>query len=278
MESKPLQNWGRFNVSRRETVTEKAVFWGSPCSLAPGPIQVWHPQPYHQPALNAPISASCAEFKLCAQLLRVEYLLILIPFPSHWHRRPRLRLRLLLPESIMDYPDYPHPFTWKPPRESRVESVRVTADRPGFRLQQPQLADLVKDRFFGDRTLFAYSHLPEGHIRLVIVRRGKFSDPLECDLISLSLLSLPIRQRPYYEALSYEWGNGPPVHKIRLRDFTTDLRNKSQDERDPKRLRATVLRKVGANFFVRENLFQALHHLRRDDQDVAMWNDAICLG
>jgi hypothetical protein len=169
--------------------------------------------------------------------------------------------------------DPSHRFLLQRPKGVRVESIRVTADRPGFRLQQSQLASIVKERFFGDRTLFTYSYLPEGHIRLLVIKRGNFTDPIDCDLVSC-----PLSAEPYYEALSYEWGDGPPVHKIKLRDYTTDLTKKPEDKNDPRRLRAMVLRKVGANFFVRENLYQALRHLRKDNAEVGLWNDAICIN
>jgi hypothetical protein len=169
--------------------------------------------------------------------------------------------------------DPSHRFLLVRPKDIRVESIRVTADRPGFRLPQSQLASLVKERFFGDRTLFSYSYLPEGHIRLLVIKRGNFTDPLDCDLVSCAL-----SDKPYYEALSYEWGIGTPIHKIKLKDFTADLKQKPEAEHDPRRLRAMVLRKVGANFFIRENLYQALRHLRRENTDVGLWNDAICIN
>jgi hypothetical protein len=43
-------------------------------------------------------------------------------------------------------------------------------------------------------------------------------------------------------------------------------------------MRSVVLRAVGANFFVRENLFQALRHLRDETTKVTLWNDAICIN
>jgi len=166
-------------------------------------------------------------------------------------------------------------FLFAPPKNPRVESVRVRGSRPGFREPKSKLAAIVKDQFFADRTLFSYSDLQPGHIRIIVIRRGKLEDPLQCDLYSVPLHG---PKQPYYDALSYEWGDSPPVHKIKLRDFTIDFKSKSQDKNDSKLLRALVLRFVGANFFVRENLFQALRHLRQEHIDIRLWNDAICIN
>jgi hypothetical protein len=178
----------------------------------------------------------------------------------------------------------PPQILYTPPKRLRVESVRVQGRRPEFRVPAKNIASIVKDQLIVNRSLFTYTPLEEGHIRLIVVRRGKFDAPLECDLFSVPLLKGP---QVYYEALSYEWGEGPPIYKVKLRDHTIDLRSKvqdrnptdrkSQDEIDHRRLRSLVFRFAGANFFIRENLYQALRHLREEHREVTLWNDAICI-
>ncbi|OCK77574.1 HET-domain-containing protein [Lepidopterella palustris CBS 459.81] len=171
-------------------------------------------------------------------------------------------------------------FLFTRPKNRRVESVRVQGQRSGFRVvPESKLASIIKDHVLVTRTLFRYEPLTDGHIRLLAIRRGKVDDPLECDLYSVPIgPKFGAEDAPCYEALSYEWGDGPAIHKIKLRDFTADLTSRPEALNDPKRLRSLVLRSVGVNFFVRENLFQALRHLRHESSRVVVWNDAICIN
>jgi hypothetical protein len=93
-------------------------------------------------------------------------------------------------------------FLFVPLKGQEVESVRVKAQKAGYRIptSNSKLASIVKDELFANRILFSYSPLEDGHIRVVVIRRGKFDDQLECDLHSV-----PLTRHPYYQALSYEW-------------------------------------------------------------------------
>jgi hypothetical protein len=165
---------------------------------------------------------------------------------------------------------------YKLPKRPVIESVHVQGRTPEFRVPESQLASLVKDQFFPDRTLFKYSPLRKGYIRLIVLRRGKPNDPIECDLHTVRLSK---DKRPYYDALSYEWGDTPPNRQIKLRDFTTRLKSGvDAGGNSGSILRSLVLRRVGVKFFVRENLFQALRHFRQEYAEVRLWNDAICIN
>jgi hypothetical protein len=94
---------------------------------------------------------------------------------------------------------------------------------------------------------FKYKDLgSRGAIRTVILHQGSQNDPIQC-----SVQHDRIRNRSY-EALSYEWG--------------------LPSEEDP------LISIDGCQFRIRQNLFQALHHLRDSAKDRHIWIDAICIN
>jgi hypothetical protein len=100
--------------------------------------------------------------------------------------------------------------------------------------------------------IFTYDVLdqPEHNIRAVRLhpRRWRTDPMIICDIITLDL-----NTGPWYEALSYEWGN--PSTSTR---YTILLNNKS--------------------IVVRENLWWALYELRDAHQPRTLWIDAICIN
>lgn len=50
---------------------------------------------------------------------------------------------------------------------------------------------------------YQYKSLRKGHIRLVCIRPGRWTDPISCDILHTPLDG---RESRYYEALSYAWG------------------------------------------------------------------------
>jgi hypothetical protein len=73
----------------------------------------------------------------------------------------------------------------------------------------------------------------------------------EDDLIACDLIHVNFGKRPTFEALSYMWGESTAQATIVLN---------------------------GAKFKVRQNLFDALHYLRRYDSDTLYWIDAVCIN
>jgi hypothetical protein len=85
-------------------------------------------------------------------------------------------------------------------------------------------------------------------IRVVILKPGTKSAPVECDLEHVPTSK---RSKPSYKALSYTWGS-PEIRK--------------------------TIRLQGMAVQVRENLWQALYHLRSPDTSLRLWVDAISIN
>jgi hypothetical protein len=83
-------------------------------------------------------------------------------------------------------------------------------------------------------------------IRLIVLHSGASASPLRCSLHHACLSS-----NPKYDALSYVWGAELSTDFVEL-DETCHI--------------------------VGKNLFQALKHLRRHDEDQFLWVDALCIN
>lgn len=119
---------------------------------------------------------------------------------------------------------------------------------------QPEEARIYEDESYasslvsigaGDR----YSLLPlsreKREIRLMqLLASDKEDSPIECKLYVVSRDDGPI-----YTALSYAWGHPGDIAMIKVN---------------------------GLDWFVRESLHSALKHLRKPDEHVTIWADAIC--
>lgn len=91
-----------------------------------------------------------------------------------------------------------------------------------------------------------YQDLGTRQIRLLVLRPDPtLKGEIICTLQTVSIDSLPI-----YEALSYAWGENPPLHRIRCN---------------------------GHEVPVGENLFHALRELRHGTEPRLLWIDAICI-
>lgn len=71
------------------------------------------------------------------------------------------------------------------------------------------------------------------------------------DIVTLSLYSASLRDKPYYEAISYTWGDATKRKEIRCN---------------------------GQLVTVPENLYDALRHLRHVDRVRTLWIDGICIN
>lgn len=98
--------------------------------------------------------------------------------------------------------------------------------------------------------LFPYRPLDasELEIRVVTLKPGSLSMPIECDLEHISTKQ---GSCPSYKALSYTWG--APEH-------------------------SKTISLQGTTVSVRENLWQALRHLRSSEKELRLWIDAICIN
>ncbi|KAK0707182.1 ankyrin repeat-containing domain protein [Apiosordaria backusii] len=96
-----------------------------------------------------------------------------------------------------------------------------------------------------------YRHTPidleTDAIRLTRLLKGRDDDPIHCELFDTFLHQV---EGVPYEALSYAWGDALTYEEIRL---------------------------CGKRFFVKESLHLALRCLRRPDEDIMLWIDALCI-
>jgi hypothetical protein len=82
-------------------------------------------------------------------------------------------------------------------------------------------------------------------IRLLHLQPGATNEPLICQLVNSTLFD-----KPQYEALSYMWGRKESPLQIELNGGIVEVRN---------------------------NLWQALNHLRHAQTTRILWIDALCL-
>ncbi|KAK5991534.1 hypothetical protein PT974_09818 [Cladobotryum mycophilum] len=117
---------------------------------------------------------------------------------------------------------------------------------------------------------FKYSELDEGEIRILRIQKGTEKDQLKATLFKRKLEDV----RGCYEALSYSWGKERPREEILIRDLDARL--------PPHAINSDTWRWAmravsGAPFQIRRNLQQALIKLRRVNDPVDLWVDAICI-
>ncbi|KAF2139895.1 uncharacterized protein K452DRAFT_253498 [Aplosporella prunicola CBS 121167] len=95
---------------------------------------------------------------------------------------------------------------------------------------------------------FSYQSLPgNDHIRLLELNPAATTEAV----IECTLTTHPIQEHPPYEALSYTWGAPQPEYIISC-------------DRKP--------------LPIGENLWRALHRLRRENEERVLWIDAVCIN
>ncbi|KAF4449244.1 HET-domain-containing [Fusarium albosuccineum] len=90
--------------------------------------------------------------------------------------------------------------------------------------------------------------LDKDSIRLLQIEQGSRFDRISCSLFEAFL---DPDQCPTYKALSYTWGGGENSRRILVNNH---------------------------EFEITANLYSALWHIRRSDEDVLLWVDAICIN
>ncbi|EKJ75441.1 hypothetical protein FPSE_04394 [Fusarium pseudograminearum CS3096] len=96
--------------------------------------------------------------------------------------------------------------------------------------------------------LSLHDPLSEDHdcTRLLRIEAASDGDPIICTMSEIAF-----GNKPKFDALSYMWGNGEAEQKITIN---------------------------GHDFSVRQNLWDALHYLRKHCPDTSYWIDAICIN
>jgi hypothetical protein len=185
----------------------------------------------------------------------------------------------------------PAPIVTKRPRNSNVASLEEQHSKSSlgkFRsavykvIQQNQEKRLPRTKFPGSRFRSVveevvrqkntYEYQPIDHdneIRILRLLRGKKGYALKCTLFPSSLRSTRSTSKlKYYEycALSYLWGDNKVTDQLTVYD---DFR-----ERDGFLPRT----RLPYTLYVRANLAAALQNIRRDNEDVNLWVDAVCIN
>ncbi|KAJ8126745.1 hypothetical protein O1611_g6894 [Lasiodiplodia mahajangana] len=115
--------------------------------------------------------------------------------------------------------------------------------------------------------MYKYDHITAHEVRLMVLDPSP--DP-EADLIT-TLVTIPISQLSEYnyEALSYHWGESianNPIYINSEQSQKSHLNNINDDASlDALRL------------YVKDNLYEALRHLRDKKQAIVLWADGICM-
>ena len=101
-------------------------------------------------------------------------------------------------------------------------------------------------------TAFTFPYQPldssKSEIGIIILEPGTASSPLKCNLQHVSNAN---KSRASYKALSYTWGPPEPTKLLSLDEIQIQ---------------------------VRENLWQALYHIRQEDASLRLWVDALCIN
>ncbi|KAM0248558.1 hypothetical protein ACHAQJ_009407 [Trichoderma viride] len=124
----------------------------------------------------------------------------------------------------------------------------MSSPRAGTRMEPPtpEVRDLGVSVLNKDESDHIYSGLPIGATRLLHLRCGSVSQPIECKLSTTQ-----VSNADFYEALSYVWGPEENLETLFL---------------------------CGRKFRVTQNLYSALSALRLPDQDRILWIDALCIN
>jgi hypothetical protein len=115
---------------------------------------------------------------------------------------------------------------------------------------------------------YHYSPITENHVRLLRVNRGKTQDSITVSMKTVAFKDLGSLYE--YEALSYYWGSGKAEYPVYVRDV--QLPN-SETVKFNEAVRLAMKR-----LYVRPNLYKAIQNLRREDGDIVLWVDAICIN
>ena len=121
-------------------------------------------------------------------------------------------------------------------------------------------------RALEDESCYQYTPLLDDEIRLLRITPAPFKDPLSCSLkiVPMEILTTTLHE---FQALSYAWGTDTPSIPITL----SDLPRSGEDS-------STTAATQSYTYLVRENLYQALRHIRLTDHYSWIWVDALCLN
>jgi len=120
--------------------------------------------------------------------------------------------------------------------------------------------------------MYHYKRIPDNQVRLLLVKPGTFDEQINASLLVVSDDHLGSEHYPY-SALSYNWGNSADDSTIVIQDDPASSPVKSI-RKAVDVLRAAVQDKL---IKVKPNLYEALRHLRKENETIALWVDALCI-
>ena len=121
--------------------------------------------------------------------------------------------------------------------------------------------------------MYHYKRIPEDEVRLLIIGPGSFDEQVNATLLVVNDEQLGTEDYPYC-ALSYNWGNSADDSIIVIQDDPASSPVKSITKAVDV-LKAAVQDKM---IKIKPNLYEALRHLRKDNEPIALWVDALCIN
>ncbi|KAG9185945.1 hypothetical protein G6011_02501 [Alternaria panax] len=121
--------------------------------------------------------------------------------------------------------------------------------------------------------VYSYKHISENQVRLLLLKPGAFDEQVNASLLVVNDDQLGNEHFPY-SALSYNWGSSKDDSTIIIQDDPASSPVKSI-KKAVDAFRAIMQDKM---IKVKPNLYEALRHLRKEDQTVALWVDALCIN
>ncbi|KAI1122513.1 heterokaryon incompatibility protein-domain-containing protein [Nemania abortiva] len=126
--------------------------------------------------------------------------------------------------------------------------------------------------------LYKYSPISPKEVRLLYLSPAlRYEDDIFVEIAPTPDQNTdPIEDRQHYEALSYHWGPGPAYRPVYICGKRSNTKFAASDMF---RLRLLVPDfKKGQRLYVRSNLDKALRSLRKKNETVVLWVDAICIN
>lgn len=140
-----------------------------------------------------------------------------------------------------------------------------------------QETPIVEQRSQSGTDKYRYSGIRSDQIRLLLVHKGAFDDPINCSMKPVNMEDIGRLNINYY-ALSYAWGKRQSsffqMLDIYIRDIKADD-SPNQDEPDARKQAATL---SSGTMKLWPNLFDALKGLRSVGEDLWFWIDAISIN
>ncbi|KAI4604922.1 hypothetical protein J4E80_010850 [Alternaria sp. BMP 0032] len=124
-------------------------------------------------------------------------------------------------------------------------------------------------------TSYRYSRIDADHVRLLYIKRGAVADQLNVTLLAVARNRLGNRpgSKCQYIALSYHWGGGSADQVVYVQpEWNSEGVGRLED------VVTQVHQGKAKRLSVRSNLYDALKHLRRANEEVTVWVDALCIN